>query len=127
MPWTRYQNPSPGFEISGSVAKAFEVPLIRHTSSPPPGPTGSALTRPRNTSDQVEPSAGLHEIVAIPAICAIRTLSSTSAGDGLRCPRQMPPLQASLSVHALPSSHAIPSVAVGFEQTPVAGLHVPAS
>jgi hypothetical protein len=40
-------------------------------------------------------------------------------------PWQTPPWQMSLWVQALPSLHAVPSALVGFEHTPVAGLHVP--
>src|SRR5439155_9968343 len=35
--------------------------------------------------------------------------------------------QASVCVQALPSLHVVPSGLAGFEQVPVAGLHVPAS
>src|SRR5437016_4987262 len=42
-------------------------------------------------------------------------------------PVQTPAWQVSLRVHAFPSSHATPSGLVGLEQTPVAGLHAPAS
>src|SRR5438309_455197 len=38
-----------------------------------------------------------------------------------------PPWQVSVAVQALWSSHAAPSVLLGFEHSPVAGLHVPAS
>jgi hypothetical protein len=40
---------------------------------------------------------------------------------------QTPLAQASVCVHALPSSHALPSGFAGFEHAPVAGLHVPAT
>ena len=39
----------------------------------------------------------------------------------------VPLRQLSLCVHALPSSHPVPSATAGFEQAPVAGLHVPAA
>src|SRR5438046_8519389 len=41
-------------------------------------------------------------------------------------PAQLPLWQVSVCVQALPSLHAVPSVAVGMEQLPVAGSHVPA-
>ena len=41
-------------------------------------------------------------------------------------PTQAPAWHVSVCVHALPSSHAEPSVFVGFEHTPVDVLHVPA-
>jgi hypothetical protein len=41
-------------------------------------------------------------------------------------PAQMPALHASVTVQALPSSHPVPSGAVGLEQKPLTGLHVPA-
>ena len=41
-------------------------------------------------------------------------------------PVHVPLWQASAVVQAFPSLHAVPFVAVGFEQTPVDGLHVPA-
>ena len=40
---------------------------------------------------------------------------------------QVPPWQVSLWVQAFPSLQAVPFAFEGFEQTPVAGLHVPAS
>jgi hypothetical protein len=42
-------------------------------------------------------------------------------------PAQVPAVQTSLLVHALPSSHAVPSAAAGVEHIPVAGLHAPAT
>ena len=39
----------------------------------------------------------------------------------------VPPLHVSVCVHASPSVQALPSGFTGFEHTPVAGLHVPAS
>jgi hypothetical protein len=42
-------------------------------------------------------------------------------------PAQVPALQASVCVQALPSSHFAPVALFGFEQRPVALLHVPAS
>src|SRR5205823_3398771 len=40
---------------------------------------------------------------------------------------QVPPAQVSPVVHTLPSSQVVPSGLAGLEQTPVAGLHLPAS
>jgi hypothetical protein len=40
-------------------------------------------------------------------------------------PEQIPALHASVTVQALPSSHAVPSGAVGLEQVPLTGLHAP--
>src|SRR2546428_7222534 len=42
-------------------------------------------------------------------------------------PTQLPLWQVSVCVQALPSLHGVPLVAVGVEQLPVAGLHVPAT
>ena len=42
-------------------------------------------------------------------------------------PTQLPPWQLSLCVQALPSLHAVPLAAAGFEHWTVAGSHVPAS
>src|SRR5437660_11305968 len=42
-------------------------------------------------------------------------------------PTQLPLWQVSVCVQALPSLHGVPFVAVGVEQVPVAGLHVPAT
>ena len=39
----------------------------------------------------------------------------------------VPAWHVSLGVQASPSLHALPSDFAGFEQAPVAGLHVPAS
>jgi hypothetical protein len=47
------------------------------------------------------------------------------AGSAL--PIQIPAWQASFLVQALPSLHAAPLGAGGFEQAPVSGLHVPAT
>jgi hypothetical protein len=41
-------------------------------------------------------------------------------------PTQVPLWQESVWVQAFPSEHAVPLAAVGFEQVPVLGLHVPA-
>ncbi len=41
-------------------------------------------------------------------------------------PTHVPLWQVSVRVHALPSLHAVPSAAAGFEHRPVAGSHVPA-
>src|SRR5215831_5124526 len=42
-------------------------------------------------------------------------------------PVQVPLWQVSVCVHALLSLQVVPLAAAGFEQTPVAGLHVPAT
>jgi hypothetical protein len=42
-------------------------------------------------------------------------------------PAHVPAWQRSCRVHALPSMHAVPFGFIGFEQTPLAGSHVPAS
>ena len=42
-------------------------------------------------------------------------------------PPHVPPVHTSEYVHAFPSSQVLPFALGGFEQTPVAGLHVPAS
>jgi hypothetical protein len=42
-------------------------------------------------------------------------------------PVQVPLWQASVCVHAFPSSHPVPSGAAGFEHTPVVVLHEPAT
>jgi hypothetical protein len=42
-------------------------------------------------------------------------------------PTHAPLWHASLCVQALPSEHALPFGAGGLEQTPLAGLHVPAT
>jgi hypothetical protein len=42
-------------------------------------------------------------------------------------PTHAPLWHVSLCVHALPSVHAVPSTAAGFEHTPVDGSHVPAA
>jgi hypothetical protein len=42
-------------------------------------------------------------------------------------PLQTPDWQLSPEVQALPSLHVVPLGAFGFEQVPVAGLHVPAT
>jgi hypothetical protein len=40
---------------------------------------------------------------------------------------QLPPWQVSPTVQALPSSQAVPSALLGFEQTPLEGSQVPAA
>ena len=42
-------------------------------------------------------------------------------------PVHTPAWQVSVCVHAFPSLHAVPFATVGFEQTPVLGLHTPAT
>jgi hypothetical protein len=42
-------------------------------------------------------------------------------------PTQLPLWQLSVFVQAFPSSHEVPSAFAGLEQTPVAGLHAPAT
>jgi hypothetical protein len=41
-------------------------------------------------------------------------------------PEQIPAWQASVVVQAFPSLHVVPLALAGFEQVPVAALHVPA-
>jgi hypothetical protein len=45
----------------------------------------------------------------------------------VKTPMHVPLRQKSPWVHRLPSEHAVPSVAVGFEQTPLVGSQVPAT
>src|SRR5438132_293849 len=59
----------------------------------------------------------------VPATCH---WSRTVQVTGL-LPTQLPLWQVSVCVQALPSLHGVPFVAVGVEQLPVAGLHVPAT
>jgi hypothetical protein len=42
-------------------------------------------------------------------------------------PVQVPPWHVSVCVHAFPSLQLVPLAALGFEQLPVLGLHVPAT
>src|SRR5437870_8148349 len=42
-------------------------------------------------------------------------------------PPQVPAVQTSFLVQAVPSSHAVPSAAAGFEHMPLVGSHVPAT
>jgi hypothetical protein len=51
----------------------------------------------------------------------------SDAAHATAAPPHMPPVQTSPVVHALPSLHAVPFAAVGFEHTPVLGLQVPAA
>ena len=51
----------------------------------------------------------------------------TSAGAVIGVPPQVPLVQASEVVHALPSLHAVPFALFGFEHVPVAALHTPAT
>jgi hypothetical protein len=48
-------------------------------------------------------------------------------GGGTGEPPQLPAEQTSPAVHWLPSLHAVPSGANGFEQLPVPGSHAPAT
>jgi hypothetical protein len=65
------------------------------------------------------PVAGLH----VPATWHWSLAAQTT---GL-APAHAPPWQASVCVQALPSVQAVPSGALGLEQVPFAGLHVPAT
>src|SRR5215475_7898207 len=98
----RYQNESSAAGVSESSTEVPEIALPRQDSSPPPGPTGSWLTSPRSTDDAVLPVAGVHEIVATPAVWEICTALPTSPGGGTARPEQIPAPQASAVVHALP-------------------------
>src|SRR5438094_549299 len=51
----------------------------------------------------------------------------SGAGQATAVPWQTTPWQLSAVVHALPSLHAVPFAAGGFEQVPVAGSQVPAA
>jgi hypothetical protein len=55
---------------------------------------------------------------------AVQSLPSSQFGPPV--PVHVPAWQVSVTVQALPSSHAAPLVLLGFEQLPLAGLHVPA-
>ena len=88
---------------------------------------------------------GLRARVAVVAGRAVRSRrgSSTRPSPGCTCRRRgtgrtrvqvtglrpvhAPAWHVSVCVHALPSLHAVPFVAAGFEHAPVAGLHVPAT
>jgi len=65
------------------------------------------------------PVAGSHVPVAWHWFCAVHTTGFA--------PTHAPATHASLWVHRLPSSHAVPSAFGGFEHAPVAGLHTPAT
>jgi hypothetical protein len=64
------------------------------------------------------PVAGLH-------VPALWHWSEAEQVTGF-APEHAPFWQVSVCVHALPSLQEVPSALFGFEQTPVAGLHVPA-
>jgi len=64
-----------------------------------------------------QPVSGLQE-------SSVQPLASLQFGAAP--PTHEPPEQASLVVQALPSLQPVPSPLFGFEQTPFAGLHVPA-
>jgi len=78
-------------------------------------------------ADQVLPAAKFQVIVATPSTCETCTPSSTSPGAGAPSPTQTPLWQLSFDVQTFPSLQAMPLAATGFEQTPVAGAHVPTS
>jgi hypothetical protein len=48
-----------------------------------------------------------------------------STAQTIGVPAQVPPVQTSPRVQALPSSHTVPFAAAGFEHMPVVMLHVP--
>jgi hypothetical protein len=79
---------------------------------------------PRTTSYRVANVAADHVYVDLSAATATFWVSG---GAVIADPKQLPAAQASLTVHALPSLQVVPSGAVGFEQLPVPGLHVPAT
>jgi len=75
---------------------------------------------------EVLPAAGVHEIVVVPPLWESSTPLS-SPGRATPWPVQVPALQASSVVHALPSSQGVPSALAGFEQDPVPASQRPAS
>jgi len=126
-PRTRYQKESSAAGVSESSIVVPETAFPRHDSSPPPGPTGSALTSPRSTDDAELPAAAVQEIVATPAFWETWSALPTSPGGGTASPEQIPPAHASAVVQALASSQVVPSGRAGFEQAPVPMSQVPAS
>ncbi len=108
-PRTTYQKalPGAGDSTSGQLEDSTGTPTARQDSSPPPGPTGSALAEPRNTEEEVERAAGFHCSQVSNPLRLRRRLSSTSAGEsGL--PWQVPPAHASAVVQEFPSSQEVP-------------------
>ena len=78
---------------------------------------------------QVEPLSFVgfeHVPVAVSQVPASWHWSSAEHWTGL-VPVHVPLTHASIWVHAFPSVHAVPSVAAGWEQIPVAVSQVPAS
>ena len=67
---------------------------------------------------KTQPIAGLHE-------SSVQGLWSSQRVEPL--PAQTPPLHVSVMVQAFPSLHVVPFGALGFEHSPIAGLHVPAT
>src|SRR6185295_18447127 len=99
--------------VAGSIASVnvnvvLGRPFARQISSPPPGPTGNAFTRPRRTADEVAPDARFQAITAAAPLFVTRTPVSTSAGAGAGVPEQEPAVQMSPDVQLLPSLHAVP-------------------
>ena len=95
------------------MASEKDVPgrLSKHTSSPPPGPTGNPPRLPRTTSYRVENVAASQ----LKVVWSKATRFWVSGGAVIGVPPQPPPPQTSPVVHALPSSH----IAVLFAADPV--------
>jgi len=80
-------------------------------------------------SSQLVPSlfTGFEQVpVAELQVPAVWHWSLATQDTGLP-PVHVPDTHVSVWVHAFPSEHAVPSVFVGFEHTPFAGLQVPAA
>ncbi len=93
----------------------------------PPGRCPSACTRCRRCTPAPSARARVGAEARSPrCTCPRRWHWSGAAQTTGFAPVQVPAWQVSVCVHALPSLHAVAVGPRGFEQTPVAGLHVPA-
>jgi hypothetical protein len=95
---------------------AVQLPLALHVSAPLHA-LPSLHDVPAATGVCVTPPTGSHASVVHGLLSSVATVP---------VPVHAPAWQVSVAVHALASLHAVPSVFVGFEQTPVALSHVPA-
>jgi hypothetical protein len=65
--------------------------------------------------------------VQVPSPLHVSVVHASPSSQLYVVPLHVPLRQMSLTVHAFPSLHEVPSVFVGFEHTPVVGSHTPAA
>src|SRR5438552_2394813 len=121
-------SPVPGLQVPASwhcsgAGQVTEVPAVH---VPPWQVSLSVQASP--SSHPARRSSDLFEQVAVSGSQVPASWHWSGAVQATEVPAvHVPPWQVSLSVQASPSLHPVPSALLGFEHSPVPGLHVPAS